>query len=414
MQDIQFLIKKSMFNEIYYPYLEKYDTRYNVFYGGSGSGKSRFVVQKLIYKYLKYPNRKCLVTRKVGIDIRDSIFAEFKTVLSDWQLYEQCKINNTYFEIILPNGSRFIFKGLDDAERIKSISGIDDIVIEEATEINQETFEQLDLRLRSKNPYNQIHLMYNPTSKANWVYEYWHIRKLNPDNEFLLHTTYKHNRFLPQSNIDAIELKKVTNPTYYKIYALGEFSTLDKLIFNNWKIDEFNHKEILQKYKEAMAVFGLDFGYTNDPTAFIAVIADKENRKIYIFDEFQEKGLLNNEIANKVINLGYGKEIIYADSSEPKSIEELRRSGLERVKGVKKGKDSVLNGIQYLQQYEIIIHPRCKGISEEFSNYTWQKDKNGFYINKPIDTFNHSIDALRYAVSKVKKNNIGAVFINGL
>lgn len=408
---IQFQIKKNRFNDVYYPYLTKYDTRYNVFYGGSGSGKSKFVVQKLIYKYLQYQGRKCLVVRKVEKDIRESVFEEFKTLLHEWKLFDKCTIKESYLDIILPNGSQFIFKGLEDIERIKSISGIDDILIEEATELNQEDFEQLDLRLRSKKPYNQIHLAYNPVSKANWVYNYWHCRTLDPSIEFLLHTTYKDNKFLPEANIKAIEAKKETNPTYYKIYALGEFATLDKLIFNNWRIEDFNYKDILKDKANSIAVFGLDFGYTNDPSAFIGVVIDNHNKKIYVFEEFQQKGLLNNEIAKKIIDLGFGKEIIYADSSEPKSIEELRKHGLHRVKGVKKGKDSILNGIQFLQQFEIMVHPKCAFISEELSNYTWQKDRNGFYINKPVDKYNHSLDALRYAVQTINVG-VGCKVIN--
>lgn len=413
MAEIQLTVKKNMFNDIYFPYLEDYSRRFNIYFGGAGSGKSRFVVQKMVYKYLKYAGRKCLVIRKIGKDIRDSIYAEFESVMSSFKMYEHVKFKDTLLHIELPNGSSFIFKGLDDNERIKSIADIDDIIIEEATEISLEDFLQLNLRLRSRKPNNQIYMMYNPTSKANWVYEYWHVRKLNPDTEFLLHTTYFHNRFLPQDYIDSIEVYKETNPTYYKIFSLGEFATLDKLIFTNWKIEEFNHKDILNQNKEAIAVFAVDFGYTNDPTAFLAAVADKNSRRIHIYDEFQEKGLLNNEIAKKIISMGYGKEVIIADSAEPKSIEELRQNGLERVKGVRKGKDSVLNGIQYLQQFEIIVHPRCKFISEELANYTWQKDRNGFYVNKPIDTYNHGIDCARYSMAQVKKNLLGIVSIRG-
>ena len=411
MGEIQLTIKRNMFNDIYYPHLEDYSRRFNIYFGGAGSGKSRFVVQKMVYKYLKHAGRKCLVIRKIGKDIRDSVYAEFESVMSSFKMYEHVKFKDTLLHIELPNGSSFIFKGLDDNERIKSIADIDDIIIEEATEISLEDFLQLNLRLRSRKPNNQIYMMYNPTSKANWVYEYWHVRKLNPDTEFVLHSTYKDNRFLPQDYIDSIEVYRETNPIYYKIFSLGEFATLDKLIFNNWKIEEFNYRDILMQNRDAIAVFGFDWGYTNDPNAFIAAVADKSARKIHIFDEFQEKGLLNNEIAKKIRIMGYGKEIIIADSAEPKSIDELRQYGIDRIKGVKKGKDSVLNGIQYLQQFEIIVHPRCKFISEELSNYTWQKDRNGFYVNKPIDSYNHGIDALRYTIFSIRRNNIGIVQI---
>ena len=394
-------INKSIFNEAYLPQLENYTNRFNVYYGGSGSGKSHFVIQKMIYKYLKYPNRKCLVIRKVGNTLRDSVFALFKSVIADWQLYGHCEIRETLLTITFPNGSQFIFKGLDDSEKIKSVANIDDILIEECTEISKDEFDQLDLRLRSKHPYNQIHCMFNPISKSNWVYKEWFENGYDHSDTMVLHTTYKDNKFLPQDYINAIEKKKITNLTYYKIYALGEFATLDKLIFNNWKDESFDYKEIIKSNKNVEAVFGLDFGYTNDPTAFICVLIDRVDKRLWIFDEFQQKGLTNDEIAAKITLMGYQKEEITCDSAEPKSIEELIRNGLERAKAATKGRDSILNGIQYLQQFQIIINPECVYIVSEFRNYTWQKDKDGIYINKPIDKFNHGIDALRYAANDI-------------
>lgn len=400
-QGLKVRINKRVFNEVYYKYLLKYDTRFNVFYGGGGSGKSHFVAQKLIYKYLRFPNRKCLVIRKVGSTLRDSIYALFKSILADWQLYEQVECRDSMLTITLSNDSQFIFKGLDDPEKIKSIANIDDIVIEEATELSLEDFSQLNLRLRSRNPYNQIHLMYNPVSKSNWVYDHWHKREIDPKTTIVLHTTYRDNKFLPEDYKQALEEMSETNPAYYKIYALGEFATLDKLVFNNWKVEDFEYRELIKRNRDIKAIFGLDWGYTNDPSAFVCALVDEDNKKLYIFDEFQEKGLLNNEIARKIIDMGYGKEVITADGAEPKSIDELYRYGVTRIKGARKGADSILNGIQFIQQFEVIIHSTCVHIAEEFQNYTWQKDRNGIYINKPIDKYNHGIDALRYALEDV-------------
>lgn len=404
-----FKISKKLFNESYISSLEDYSRRFNVFYGGAGSGKSHFVIQKMILKYLKYPNRKCLVIRKVSNTLRDSIFALFKSVLGDWQLYGQSEIRETLLTIELPNGSQFIFKGLDDSEKIKSIANIDDIIIEEVTEITLDEYSQLNLRLRSKNPFNQIHVMFNPVSKSSWVYNQWFNKKqpYNHDTTVILHTTYKDNKFLPKDYIEALLEMEITNFTYYKIYCLGEFATLDKLIFTNWQDTCFDYREILKNGgKNIEAVFGLDFGYTNDPTAFVGVLIDRIDKYMWIFDEFQEKGLTNDAIAKKVIDLGYKKEKIIADSAEPKSIAELKDNGLERVVGATKGKDSILNGIQYIQQFKVIINSSALHIIDEFRNYTWQKDKNGIYFNKPIDKFNHGIDALRYAVNDVNAVSI--------
>lgn len=333
--------------------------------------------------------------------MKDSVFALFKSTISDWGLYEHCKINKTDLTIELPNGSHFIFKGLDDEERLKSIANIDDIWVEEATELDDFKFDQLCLRLRSKKPYNQVFVSFNPVSKENWVYKRWFREgaDFNEDTTNVLKTTYKDNRFLPQSYIDNLMEMKKSNPAYFEIYANGEFCSLDKLIYTNWKVEDFDYRDILRTVKDSKAIFSLDFGFTNDPTAFVCSILDEINKKIWIFDGFEEKGLLNDEIAKKIIEMGYRKEVITCDSAEPKSIEELKRNGLNRVRGATKGKDSIINGINLLQQYEIIILPSLTWIIEEFKNYTWKKGKDGEYINVPIDKYNHSLDSLRYGVT---------------
>ncbi len=401
MSNTKFKISKKCFNDMYLPQLENYDTRFNIYFGGAGSGKSHFVFQKLIFKYLKYENRKCLVVRKVSNTLRDSCFALVKSILSDWHLYNQCKVNKTDLTIELPNGSHFVFKGMDDPEKIKSIANIDDIVVEECTEIDEFDFDQLSLRLRSRNLYNQVHCMFNPVSKENWVYKRWFKEgaAYNKDNTVILHTTYKDNKFLPKEYIDNLLEMERTNPAYYRIYALGEFATLDKLIYTNWRVKTFDYLKILKEVKGSKAIFSLDFGYTNDPTAFVCSILDEINKKLWIYNGFEEKGLLNDEIANKIIEMGYRKEVITCDSAEPKSIEELKRNGLDRVRGATKGKGSIINGINLLQQYEIVILPSLTWIIEEFKNYTWRKGKDGEYINVPIDKYNHSLDSLRYGVT---------------
>lgn len=410
MSEIKMRISKKVFNDIYYPYLSNYNSRVNVFYGGAGSGKSHFVVQKIVYKCLKFENRRCLVIRKFGTTLRDSIFALFKSVLSDWKIIDDVDVKESLLTITFPNGSTIIFKGMDDSEKIKSISNIDDIIIEEATELTIEEFSQLNLRLRSRNKYNQIHLMYNPVSKNNWVYNCFHNR-IQDDNVLIVHTTYLDNKFLPEDYVSSIKQLENTNPTYYKIYVLGEFATLDKLVFNKYEVCNFDIQN-LKFNTDFKKFFGLDFGYSNDNTAFVAVAVNQDTKEMFIFDEHVSRGLTNDEIAKIIKDSGYSKEIIFADSSEPKSIEEIRRNGVPRIKPAKKGKDSILNGLQFLQQYSIKIHPNCINTYTEFANYSWKKDKNGNYINQPIDTFNHCIDALRYAVSDF--NKVGLRFFKRL
>lgn len=377
--------------------VRNYDTRINVYYGGAGSGKSYFVVQKIILKCLG-DVRKVLVVRKVGATIKDSIWSLFLELLTrDGMSAVISAVNKSDLTITLVNGSALIFKGLDDKEKLKSINGITDIVIEEATELSAEDFTQLNLRLRSKKPHNQIHMMFNPVSKANWVYKYF-FENGAPENAIVIQTTYTDNTHLPQEYVDELERLKNTNPAYYRIYALGEFATLDKLVFPNVETRLINPDEVTDYWKWV----GMDFGYTNDPTAITWGYYDAVGKRIYITGEYGKTGMTNDDIAATLENLGLAKERIVADSAEPKSIAELKRAGIKRVIPSVKGHDSVKNGIDKLQRCDIIIDERCTQTREEFENYTWKKDKkSGEYINEPIDEYNHHIDSIRYGLQTV-------------
>lgn len=398
-------INRNIFNKAYLPSLLTYDKRYEVYYGGAGSGKSHFVAQKLVYKALR-EQRKILVLRKVGRTVKQSVFQMLLETLKFFKILDMCSINKSDFTIELPNGSMFILTGLDDSEKIKSISGITDIWMEEATEFIQDDFNQLDLRLRHPTAQGQqMILSFNPVSKANYCYKLFFKDKFESEEELeemlafrkkvkVVHTNYMDNNFLPQAYVDSLLLLKATNPAYFTIYALGNFGSLDKLVYSNYQVADFD----VRKLKGDLMV-GLDFGYTNDPTAVIAsVLVEKENR-IYIFKEWGGTGLLNNDIASGLRQLGFAKSAVCADSAEPKSIEELRRLGIHRIKPAVKGQGSVLQGIQKIQQYELVVHPSCKETIEELQNYSWKKDKQtNEYVNEPEDKFNHYLDALRYGL----------------
>lgn len=397
MASINLTLKKSLFNDVYIPYLLDYSKRYEVYYGGAGSGKSVFIAQKLIVKACR-EKRKVLVIRKVANTLRDSVFDLVCSYLKKWQLYDRCVVNNTTFTITFPNGSIFLFKGLDDREKIKSITDITDIWCEEATELNEEDFTQLDLRLRALEDDLQMIVSFNPVSKVNWVYRKWFAEDaIINDKTMILKTTYKDNKFLPEDYVLALEEKARTNPTYYRIYALGEFCSLDKLVFNNWKIEEFNNADI-----KGSLLCGLDFGFVNDISAFVASLLDETEKKIYIFKCWGDTNKTNNQLAEIIKALGFSKSVIIADCAEQKSIAEIKSNGIQKIKACSKGKDSIIHGIQKLQQYELIVHPECQGVITELQNYAWKKDKKtDEYINEPIDEFNHYIDALRYSLQCV-------------
>ena len=391
-------IHTNIFNPVYLPYLEDYSTRFLVFYGGAGSGKSHFIAQRLVYKALK-DTRKILVLRKVNRTTKASTFQLLLDTLNQFGIINYCVINRTDFSITLPTGSQFLCMGLDDPEKIKSITGLTDAWLEEATEFSLDDFSQVNLRVRDPKAENQeIILSLNPVSKANWCY--LHFFAENPElDEFrktvrIVHTTYKDNPHLPEAYVQALLMMKATNEVYYKIYALGEFGSLDKLIYNNWQKMDFDPDTI-----KGQLLCGLDFGYTNDPTAFTASILVENEHRIYIFKEWGGTGYLNDAIADQIKEMGFAKSIICADSAEQKSIDEIKRLGISRIKPCVKGKGSVLQGIQKLQQYELIVHPSCENVIEELENYAWKKDKQtNEYINEPAEGFDHYMDSLRYSL----------------
>lgn len=397
---------EKVFNKNIYDVLFNYDYFTEVHYGGGSSGKSHGVIQKVVLKALnkwKYP-RRILWLRKVQSTIKDSLFEDVKACLINFGIWDLCEWNKTDNKVVLPNGATFLFKGLDNPEKIKSIKGVSDVVMEEASEFTLNDYTQLTLRLRERKHDNkQIFLMFNPVSKLNWVYKYFFEHGEDMENVMIRQSSYKDNKFLDDVTRNNLELLAKRNPAYYKIYALGQFATLDKLVFPTYKTGLINKNDL----KHLPSFFGVDFGYINDPSAFIHVKVDMNNKRLYIVEEYVKHGMLNDEIARVIKSLGYQKERITADSAEKKSIAEIRRNGIERMKPAFKGKDSILSGIQFLNQFEIIIDERCFKTIEEFDNYTWKKDKStDEYYNEPVDTYNHCIDALRYSVEELMLKDV--------
>ena len=378
-------------------------SRFGTENGGASSGKSHGVVQKVVLKALKqwgHP-RKVLWLRKVDRTIKNSIFTDVLDCLSAWKLLNLCKVNKSDRTVTLPNGAVFLFQGMDDPEKIKSIKGLSDVVMEEASEFTLDDYTQLTLRLREpKHKQRQLFCMFNPVSKLNWTYKQWFADDVEVDKDrVVIHqSTYKDNRFLDEDNIQTIEDLRRTNPAYYKIYTLGEFATLDKLVFPDFDKRRLN----LASLRHLPSYFGLDFGYSNDETAFMHVKVDEANKTIYVVEEYAQHGMLNDEIASVIKGMGYAKEVITADAAEPKSIAEIKRDGIMRIRPAKKGKDSITQGISFMQQYHLVVDDRCVKTIEELENYTYKKDKTtGEYTNEPVDAYNHEIDAIRYALSEI-------------
>lgn len=398
-------IKPSVFCPIYYPYLLDYQYRYNVFYGGRASGKTKFIMQKLLIKGLK-EKRTILLMRKQTTQLRDSVWKEILQVIDDFHLSQFFIVNKTEFRLTCSiNGTEFKCLGLDEPEKIKGFADISDVFLDEVTGFNQEDVELIDGTLRSpkfKLPL-QMYFSFNPISKANFVYKYFGFDTgIIPPNTFILKSTYLDNPFLGENVAERYEALKQRDYRRWQIEALGDFVSLDKLVFQNYKVEEFNHTDI-----NGVLLCGLDYGFVNDISAFVASLLDEVNKKIYVFKIWGDTNKTNDELSNIIKAMGFSKSLIIADCAEQKSIEEMKRAGIVRIKPSVKGADSIIHGIQKLQQYDIIIHPSCDGIITEFENYSWQKDKqSGEYINKPIDSFNHYIDALRYSLQCVNSGKL--------
>ena len=386
--------------------------RYRVCKGSRGSKKSKTTALFFIYSMMKYPEANLLVVRKVYRTLKDSCFTDLKWAINILGVQDYWSVKESPLEIIyIPTGQKILFRGLDDPLKVTSITvetgNLCWAWIEEAYEINKEQdFNMLDESIRGKieEPlYKQITLTFNPWNERHWIKKRFF--DVEDDNIMAKTTNYMCNEWLDDSDKKLFEDMKKNNPRRYQVAGLGNWGIVEGLVYENWRELEFDWREILNKRRKAKAVFGLDFGYTNDPAAFFCGILDQEQKEIYVFDEIYQKRLQNTAIYRNIEKLGFKKEIIVADSEEPKSIEHLRSLGLTRIKASKKGKDSINAGIQFIQDFKIFIHPRCVNFLTEISNYAWDKDKFGKAVNKPIDDFNHLMDAMRYALEDYMRNN---------
>lgn len=338
--------------------------------------------------------------------VEDTVWRMALDTLHKFKLYDKCKINKSNHTIELPNGSWIKCVGLQDSERIKGYVNIDTVWLEECTNFSVDDVELIDGTIRGKAKNKEIYFSFNPVSKQNWVYKYFGFDTgIIPEDTFILKTTYKDNKWCDDATMKRLERLKERNPARYKIEAEGDFATLDKLVIPSYEVEEFNWKDKLYNgNNRTFLALGCDFGY-QDPTAFIAAVVDDTDKKLYIFDEHYQRGMLNTDIARMIMSKGFHKEKIFFDCAEPKSIQEIKRLGIDRATPCRKGKDSIKHGLQKLLQYEIIVHPSCVHTQDEFDNYSYKKDKNtDEYTSEPLDNgYCHLVDALRYSLQIVKK-----------
>lgn len=405
-------IKPEVFNPIYLKYQLKNNNRYQIYFGGSSSGKSFSLAQRTVLDVFK-GNRNYLIVRNVQATLKRSCFNEVSKAINNFKLGEYFNINKSDLVITCKlNNKQILFCGLDDPEKIKSITPIDgvitDIWVEEATECDYKAVKQLDKRLRGRSKAKKrLILSFNPILKEHWIYkEYFSIWEDNKqyvekEDVSILKTTYKDNKFLAPDDIAALENE--SDPYYYEVYTLGNWGVLGAIIFKNWRVEDFSDVEkTFNNYRN-----GLDWGFGSDPFAFIRAHYDKTRKRLYLCNEIYATELENAESA-KLVKEKVNNEIVVCDSAEPKSIKDFKNNKVRAIPA-KKGPGSIEYGIKFLQSLEIIIHPRCQNARNEFSMYKWKEDKMGNVLPIPIDKDNHIIDALRYALEGEGKGGLSVM-----
>ncbi len=388
-------------NDAYLPYLDC-TSRTQIYYGGSASGKSVFLAQRAILDLVE-GKRNYLVCRQVSRTIRGSVAMELQKAIIASDLSEYFSINKTDGTITCTTGKQIIFAGLDDVEKLKSITpqngAITDIWIEEATETNKDSVKQLLKRQRGGDDSvpKRLTLSFNPVLKSHWIYQEYFAgigwadeqKEYRSDGLTIAKTIYKDNRYLTPD--DVRDLERETDSYYYQVYTLGNWGVLGDVIFTNWRVEDLS--EMAAQFTNRR--HGLDFGFSSDPAAVVNTHYDTSRKTIYIYRELYETGLTNDILAGRVTEM-IGTERIVADSSEPKSIAELNNHSVYAA-GAVKGKDSVNFGIDWLKQQTIIVDKSCINMQNELSQYHWKKDAGGNSLKIPVDKNNHLIDALRYA-----------------
>jgi phage terminase large subunit len=393
-------ISSKVFNPTYYPYLND-DTYCQIFFGGSSSGKSYFLAQRCVLDMIK-GGHNYLIVRNVQNTVKKSVFNEITKAISFFKLAKYFSINKTDFIITCHNGYQIMFAGLDDSEKIKSVTPskgvITDIWVEEATECEYNAIKQLRKRLRGISKVKKrIILSFNPILKTHWIYtEYfgnWDESKqaYREDRFLVLKTTYKDNKFLTEDDI--YELENEPDKYWRDVYTYGNWGVLGHVIFTNYVFRDLTEER--KRFDNLRC--GLDFGYT-DPTGIVKLHLDMARKKLYILEESYETNLTNDLLAVEIKRV-CGDELVTCDSEDPKSIQELRNLGISAT-GAIKGKGSVNFGIQWLQQFQIIIDIKCQNYKNEIQQYRWQEDKDGNVLPIPVDKANHLIDPTRYACER--------------
>lgn len=397
---------------------------YRVVKGGRGSKKSKSTALDYIYKMLKYPWANLLVVRRFSNTNKQSTYTDLKWAANRMKVSHLFKFNESLPEItVKKTGQKILFRGLDDPLKITSITVDNGLLawlwLEEAYQVeNKDKFDTLVESIRGsvddKNFFKQITVTFNPWSERHWLKSAFFDEETRFNDVFADTTTYRDNEWLDQQDIDRYEDIWRTNPRRAAVVANGDWGVAEGLVFENYTIRDFDIVSTIKRVGETTA--GIDFGFTHDPTTFPRLAVDLDNKELWIYAEHYEYAMTTDDIYNMIVDEDMKNALITADSAEQRLIAELKAKGISRITPSVKGAGSINAGIDFMKQFKIYIHPSCVKTIEEFDTYVYKQDKDGRWLNEPVDANNHIIDAIRYALEryhiKKAKQNVDAKIRN--
>lgn len=370
-------------NRQFYDLIES-NKRFKIHQGGTRSGKTFAICQYLTYLLTTSTEPLIIsIVRKTLPALKGSVLRDFILILQQTGLYYEGTHNKA--ENTFVYGDHTVeFLSVDEPQKIRGRKR-NIAFLNEANELNIEDFRQINMRCT-----DFLILDFNPSDPVHWIYD----EVIPRDDCDTWITTYKDNKFLSEDLVFEIERMRERDPDYWRVYGEGQKAVYSaRQIFSNWTF--IPHSEFPEFDADMEAVIGLDFGFTNDPSA--ATLIFKKNDKLYLHELLYKTGMTNSDIVEYIKKLGYEQVLIFADAAEPKSVEQIKREGL-LIKPAVKGQGSINAGISLLKEYDIIVSKESKNIIKEYNNYYWEELKDGTIINKPKDKFNHAMDSIRYGV----------------
>lgn len=381
---------------------------YRVVKGSRGSKKSKTTALNFIVRLLKYPWANLLVVRRFSNTNKQSTYTDFKWACNVLKVSHLFKFNESLPEITLKStGQKILFRGLDDELKITSITVDVGLLcwcwFEEAYQVETEdkfstVVESIRGSLDVPDFFKQITVTFNPWNERHWLKSVFFDEETKRADTLSLTTTFRCNEWLDEVDVKRYEDLYITNPRRARIVCDGEWGVAEGLVFDNYEVRDFDIIATIKRVGETAA--GLDFGFTHDPTTFPRLAVDLDKKELWIYAEHYEHAMTTDDIFKMIVDADMKNAVITADSAEQRLIAELQSKGVRRLVASIKGKGSINAGIDFMKQFKIYIHPSCVKTIEEFDTYIYKQDKDGKWLNEPIDSNNHIIDAIRYALER--------------